>query len=96
MAATYSSIRTHDLLAASGKLQAGEQAILKAMQPGLVYSNRQLAYLVSRETSFVAGRVNSLTDKGLIETVEGHRCAHTGRTVDGRRLAEKALQGRLC
>lgn len=95
-AIAHSSIRAHDLLSSSGELQAGERAVLDAMQPGQVYSNRQLAHLISRETSFVAGRVNSLTARGLIETIEGHRCTHTGRTVDGRRLAEKVLQGRLC
>ena len=74
------SIRSYHALRESG-FKGQHAAILSHMEPDAIYSRRQLANMTGIETSAVAGRINELVDRGVVEQCGLMRCPVTGRTV---------------
>lgn len=79
---TQSSIASYHALKESG-FRGQHAALLSHMEPGEIYSLRQLSRLTGLETSAVAGRINELMDRGVVEVCGSIKCPLTGRTVDG-------------
>ena len=59
-----------------------QSKILACMQIGAVYTRRQLAKATALETSTVAGRVNELIARGMLEVVGTIKCPITQRSVE--------------
>lgn len=66
-------------------LQDQQLKILSVMQPGQIYTRRQLAYLSGIETSTVSARVNSLLDT-VIEITGKVKDPITNKTVEALQL----------
>lgn len=80
------SIRAYDLLKAAA-FHGQHALILGAMQPGKLYSRREIAMSLGLETSAVAGRCNELLASGQIVECGHIKCPITQRTVQAVRLA---------
>ena len=85
------SIRSYDALRASG-FKGQHAAIVSHMDPGVIYSRRQLAKITGLETSAVSGRVNELLSDGLVVVCGRIRCPLTGRLVEAVKLASAQLE----
>lgn len=90
-AVAHSSIRAYDSLVGAG-FAALQAQILICMEPGRLYSRRQLAQLAKLETSTVAGRVNELIEIDAIVVCGIIKCPITMRHVEGLKLADKQLE----
>ena len=69
-----------------------ERLVLSAMQPGRVYSNKQIADTIDREAGWVSARRNGLIDRGLVEEYGVIECPVTGRSVNGYRLVAQQAE----
>lgn len=73
----------------SSVLQNQQRKILSVMQPGAIYTRRQLAKLTGIETSTVSARVNSMLDVA-IEIVGKTKDNLTNKTVEALKLKARA------
>ena len=76
------SLLAYENLRQSGKEQTQKARILNEIikhPNGL--TRRQLAAVSGMELSAVCGRVNSLSEDGLVDESEDTKCAFTGKTV---------------
>lgn len=87
-AVTQSSIHSYDALRANG-FKGQHQAILAVMEPGRIYSRRQLANLAGLETSACSGRCNELIVLERIEVCGCIKCPLTNRLVEGVKLVSQ-------
>lgn len=90
-AVSLTSIRSYDALRASG-FKGQHAAIVSHMEPGRIYTRREISRLTGLETSAVAGRCNELVGEGTIVECGVVRCPISGKNVNGLKLAEKQLE----
>jgi hypothetical protein len=83
---TYSSLAAYDHIKAhiTGECH---RKILAVMLDELIYTRKQIARMLSMETSSIAGRVNELVEMGEIEVCGQIRCPVSGRMVEAIKLA---------
>ena len=90
-AVTRTSLRSYDLLKASG-FCGQHAAIVSHMQKGQLYSRRQLAKLTGLETSSVAGRINELIEQGQVVVTGTLVCPLSHRHVEAVKLADEQME----
>jgi DNA-binding MarR family transcriptional regulator len=89
---TSSSLAAYDSIQAHIKGES-QRSIVEAMQPGMIYTRKQLARMLGMDTSSVSGRVFELIEMGVIEVFSQIECPISHRRVEGLKLAptQKAL-----
>jgi len=83
-----SSLTAYDSLKSNG-MAASQARILAHMQPGRLYSRREIARALDLETSSVAGRVNELIEMNQVEVCGHIKCPISRKTVEAIKLAGK-------
>ena len=68
------------------------QMVFNAMLRGVAYTDRQLAFLVNRDCSWIPERRKKLMKAGLVEFAGKTKCARTGENVMTHRLTAKQLE----
>lgn len=81
-----SSIESYDAIKLSGMAEC-HAAILRFMQPGVIYTRKEVARALGLETSSVAGRVNELIDEEHIEVCGRKICPISNRNVEAIKLS---------
>lgn len=84
------SIKSYDALKSSG-FKGQHAAIVSHMEPGRIYSRRQIAKLTGLETSAVAGRVFELIEDGVLVESGTIVCPLTGKHVKGVAVVETQM-----
>ena len=87
------SIAAYHELRDDGKLTAKQQQIIDYLHrhPGAVFSRLEISRAIDMPINCVAGRVNELLEKGVIEEADQRPCRISGRRINPIRLK----QGRL-
>ena len=87
------SIAAYHELRDDGKLTAKQQQIIDYLHrhPGAVFSRLEISRAIDMPINCVAGRVNELLEKGVIEEADQRLCRISGRRINPIRLK----QGRL-
>jgi hypothetical protein len=87
------SIAAYHELRDDGKLTAKQQQIIDHLHrhPGAVFSRLEISRAIDMPINCVAGRVNELLEKGVIEEADQRPCRISGRRINPIRLK----QGRL-
>ena len=87
------SIAAYHELRDDGKLTAKQQQIIDYLHryPGSVFSRLEISRAIDMPIICVAGRVNELLEKGVIEEADQRPCRISGRRINPIRLT----QGRL-
>lgn len=80
------SRETYHQLEDEGHLERQQLVIVKAMQPGLSYSLKELSRLTGLEINAVSGRVNALKKLGRLVEEEPRPCGITQRRITPVRL----------
>lgn len=75
-------------------IAASQLKVLRAMQPGRIYTRRELEVLTGLRTGSVCGRVKELLEGNRLEVEGLKRCAESGNLVEALKLA--AVQLELC
>ena len=81
IAVSSTTLASYDQMNGAG-FGALQSLILARMKPGQLYSRRQLAQMTRLETSTVAGRVNELISRDVLEVVGTIKCPVTQRNVE--------------
>jgi len=84
--ASYDNLKAHIM----GECQ---RKIISVMQPGQVYTRKQISRLTDMETSSVAGRINELLDAEVVQVIGSIRCPISNKLVEALQLTpdQKAL-----
>ena len=88
---TKTSIRSYVALKASGFV-GQHAAVISRMEPGAIYSRRQISKLTGLEISTVAGRVNELIEEGQIIVCGNIKCPFSGRLVEAVKLLDAQME----
>lgn len=73
------SIKTFHMIGAA--IADQEQRVVKAMQPGVSYTRRELGVLTGIENSAAARVVNGLVKSDAVIEVGTKKCPHSGNNV---------------
>ena len=74
------------------EIQRQELRVLRAMQPGRLYTRRELERVTGMRTGPLCGRVNALIKAGFLEVPGNKVCAESGRVVEALRLVAQQLE----
>ena len=87
------SVAAYHELRDDGKLTAKQQQIIDYLHrhPGAVFSRLEISRAIDMPINCVAGRVNELLEKGVIEEADQRPCRISGRRINPIRIK----QGRL-